>query len=289
MISGYWEQNIVFMGINSLLALGFFITFSTGQMSMCHGAFMGVAAYASGLLSLHSSLPFYLNLMVSSICSGIMGVLVSYPTLRLKHFYLAVATLGFGQILVVIATATPALGGALGISNIPYKTTILNVYVTLAIVCFFFIRLYKSRFWIACNAIRDDEVAAESSGINTALYKAITFGIGGFIAGLGGVYEIHYVSSTLPHGYDIWKSAEIFLFTLIGGKEIFLGSIFGAFLLTLMPEVLRSILKERMIIYGIILILIMIFRPQGLLDRTMLERFIPYFGQKNLDLIEKKM
>lgn len=287
MISGYWEQIIVFMGINSILALGFYITFSTGQMSMCHGAFMGIGAYTSGFLSLYTQIPFYLNLIISSACAALVGALVSYPTLHLKHFYLAVATLGFGQIMVVIATASPALGGALGLSNIPYKTTILNVYLTLGIICLFFFNLYKSRFWIACNAIKDDEMAASAAGINAAQYKALTFAIGGFIAGIGGVYEIHYISSTLPHGYDIWKSIEIFLLTLIGGTEIFIGSIFGGFLLTLLPEVLRSILRERMIIYGIILILIMIFRPQGLLDRRQIERIIPYFSRKNSNFLKK--
>jgi branched-chain amino acid transport system permease protein len=288
MISGYWEQIIVFMGINSILALGFYITFSTGQMSMCHGALMGIGAYTSGFFSLYAGIPFYLNLIISSLCSALVGLIVSYPTLHLKHFYLAVATLGFGQIMVVIATATPALGGALGLTNIPYKTSILNVYVTLAVISLFFFNLYKSRFWIACNAIKDDEMAASASGINTALYKAITFAIGGFITGVGGVYEIHYISSTLPHGYDIWKSVEIFLFPLIGGTEIFIGSIFGGFLLTLLPEVLRSVFRERMVIYGIILILIMIFRPQGLLDRQMMERLIPHLRRKNLNWTRKE-
>jgi branched-chain amino acid transport system permease protein len=281
LISPYWEQIIVFMGINSILALGFYVTFSTGQMSMCHGGLMGIGAYVSGLLSLHTSLPFYSVLVIASLCSGIAGVLIAYPTLKLRHFYLAIATLGFGQIFVVIATATPALGGALGITNIPYKANIVNVYVTLGILCFVFTCLYKSRFWIACNAIKDDELTAESSGINTSLYKAISFGLGGFIAGIGGVFEVHYISSTLPHGYDIWKSVEIFLFTLIGGTEIFVGAIFGAFLLTLLPEVLRFVSQERMLIYGVMLILIMIFRPQGLLDRGLVEKFVPYFLKKN--------
>ena len=287
MINPYLEQLIVFIGINSILALGFFITFSTGQMSMCHGAFMGIGAYVSGFLSLHTGIPFYLILILSALCSGTVGVLVAYPTLNLRHFYLAIATLGFGQILVVIATATPALGGALGITNIPYRTTILNVYITLAIICVFFIRLYKSRFWIACNTIKNDELAAASIGINVELYKAITFGLGAFIAGIGGVYEIHFISSTLPHGYDIWKSVEIFLFTLIGGTEIFIGAIFGAFLLTLLPEVLRFLADMRMIIYGVLVILVMIFRPQGLLDRNLFEKYVPYFMNKNSMLIKK--
>lgn len=286
LISPYWEQVIVFIGINSLLALGFYITFSTGQLSMCHGALMGIGAYVSGLLSLHTSLPFYSVLILASASSGIAGVLIAYPTLNLHDFYLAIATLAFGQILVVIATATPALGGALGLINIPFKTTILNVYVTLGVVCIFFTRLYKSRFWIACNAIKDDEVSAECAGINTALYKAISFGIGGFIAGIGGVYEVHYISSTLPNGYDIWKSIDIFLFTLIGGTEVFAGSIFGALLLTLLPEMLRVLMQQRMTIYGIILILVMIYRPQGLLDRNLLEKFIPHFRNKNRIYVE---
>ncbi len=287
MINPYLEQIIVFVGINSITALGFFVTFSTGQMSMCHGAFMGIGAYLSGLLSLHTGIPFYLILIMSPLAAGLAGVLVAYPTLNLRHFYMAIATLGFGQILVVVATATPALGGALGISNIPFRTTILNVYVTLVVLCIFFMRTYKSRFWVACNAIKDDEVAAASSGINVVLYKAITFGLGAFITGIGGVFEIHFISSTLPHGYDIWKSVEIFLYVLIGGTEIFLGPIFGAVLLTLLPEILRFLSQERMIIYGLILILVMIFRPQGMLDRNLFERFIPYFKRKNLTLLEQ--
>ena len=273
LIGSYWEGVLIMMGIHAILALGFYITFSTGQMSMCHGALMGVGAYTSGLLSMSSPLPFFLVLLAGGVLAGILGALISYPCLRLKHFYLAIATFGFGEMLITIGNIWTAIGGAMGIQGVPYKTSLFNVYLFLLILIFFFQGMKGSSFWRACKSIRDDDLLAEVSGVNLAKYRGITFAVGAFIVGIGGGFEIHFISATQPYTYGIWKSVEIFTCTLIGGVEIFIGPIFGGFLLTFLPEVLRGISRERFIIYGIMLILILIFRPQGLIDNNVWTRF----------------
>ena len=288
LIGGYWEGVLIMMGIHAILALGFYITFSTGQMSMCHGALMGVGAYTSGLLSMNSPLPFIVVLFAGGSLAGLLGALISYPCLRLKHFYLAIATFGFGEMLVTIGNIWTGIGGAMGIQGIPYKTSLFNVYLFLLILIFFFQSLRGSSFWRACRSIRDDDLLAEVSGVNLAKYRGTTFAVGAFIVGIGGGFEIHYISATQPYTYGIWKSVEIFTCTLIGGVEIFIGPIFGGFLLTFLPEVLRGISRERFIIYGVMLILILIFRPQGLIDNNIwalctrfFKRVTPFaFGNK---------
>lgn len=279
LVGPYWEGILIIMGIHAILALGFYITFSTGQMSMCHGAFMGIGAYTSGLLSMNTSLPFTAVLFMGGILAGIIGALISYPCLRLKHFYLAVATYAFGEMLVIIGTIWESIGGATGISGVPYKTNLFNVYLFLLILIYFFQTLKGSSFWRACKAIKDDDLLAEVSGINLAKYRGAVFALGAFICGIGGGFEIHYVTAAQPYTYGIWRSVDIFLCTLIGGVQLYIGSIFGSFLLTLLPEILREIAKERMIIYGVMLILILIFRPQGLIDDNVWTRVTWFFGQ----------
>jgi branched-chain amino acid transport system permease protein len=277
LIGNYWEGVLILMGIHAILALGFFITFSTGQMSMCHGALMGVGAYTSGLLSINTSLPFALVLLLGGILAGIIGAFISYPCLRLKHFYLAIATLGFGEMLVTIGTVWESIGGALGIQGVPYKTSLLNLYFFLLLLVYFFQTLRGSSFWRACRAIKDDDRLAEVSGINIAKYRAISFALGAFICGIGGGFEIHYISATQPFNYAIEKSTEIFIFALIGGVEHFIGPILGGFLLTFLPEILREIAAERMLIYGVLMIVILIFRPQGLFDNQVWTKFAGLF------------
>jgi branched-chain amino acid transport system permease protein len=277
LVGPYWEGVLVNAGINAILGLGFYITFTTGQMSMCHAALMGVGAYTSGLLSIHTPLPFAVVLFLGGIHAGLLGVLISYPCLRLKHFYLAIATLGFGEMLVTIGTIWESIGGALGVQGVPLKTNIYNVYLFLLILIYFFQSLWGSTFWRACKSIKDDDVLAAASGVDIAKYKGITFALGAFICGVGGGLEIHFTTATQPFIYGIWKSTEIFTFTIIGGIEIFIGPIFGAFVLTLLPEVLRAVSNERMIIYAVMLILILIFRPKGLIDNDVWARCLSFF------------
>ena len=138
LIGPYWEGILIIMGVNAIAGLGFYITFSTGQMSMCHGAFMGAGAYTSGILSLNTSLPFPIALLTGGVLAGCLGIAICYPTLHLRHFYLAITTYAFGQILIILAILTEPLGGALGISGVPYKTNIYNVYVFLFFIIFCF-------------------------------------------------------------------------------------------------------------------------------------------------------
>ena len=267
LIGPYWEGILIIMGINAIAGLGFYITFSTGQMSMCHGALMGAGAYTSGLLSINTSLPFPVALLAGGVLAGCIGLAICFPTLHLRHFYLAITTYAFGQILIILAILIEPLGGALGISGVPYKTNIYNVYVFLFLIIFCFQGLRGSYFMRTCKAMKKDELLASVSGKNVAKYKAVTFVLGAVICGIAGGFEIHYLSAVQPHFYGLWKSVDIFFYSIIGGAEIYIGAIFGAFFLTLLPEILHALSGWRMVIYGILLIGILVFRPQGLIDK----------------------
>lgn len=262
------------MGIQAIAALGFYITFSAGQMSMCHAVFMGIGGYASGLISTNTSLPFAIALLSGAILAAVFGMIVCYPTLHLRHFYLAVATFAWGQILIILAVVTPQIGGALGISGVPLKTSIFNVYLFLAFLVFCFQGLSGSSFLRSCKAIRKDNELSSVSGINVAKYRLITFIVGAFICGIAGGFEVHYLSAVQPHFYGMFKSVDILFYCIIGGMEIYVGAIFGAFLLTLLPEILHAVAEWRMPIYGILLVGILVFRPQGLIDSRLWDSLI---------------
>lgn len=268
LIGPYWEGILIVMGINAIAGLGFYLTFTTGQMSLCHGVFMGVGAYTSGLLSIHTSLPFPVVLLAGAVLAGCFGAVISYPTLHLKHFYLAITTYAFGQFMIILTILTKSLGGALGISGVPYKTTLYNVYLFLFFLIFCFEGLRGSYFLRTCKAIRKDELLVSVSGENVAKYRAKAFVLGAIICGIAGGFEIHYLSAVQPYFYGLFKSVDIFFYSIIGGAEIYVGPIFGAFVLTLLPEFLHALSEWRMVIYGTVLIVILVFRPQGLIDKA---------------------
>jgi len=287
LIGPYWEGILIVMGINAIAGLGFYLTFSTGQMSMCHGALMGVGAYTSGLLSINTSLPFSIAILAGGALAGFFGLLICFPTLHLRHFYLAITTYAFGQILIILAILTKSIGGALGISGIPYNTTIYNVYGFLFFLLFCFQGLRGSYFLRVCKALKRDELLASVSGKNVAKYKAITFVLGATICGIAGGFEIHYLSAVQPPVYGLWKSVDIFFYSIIGGAEIYVGAVFGAFLLTLLPEILHALSEWRMIVYGTLLVVILVFRPGGLIDecvwsglKSVPKRLVSSFSEK---------
>jgi branched-chain amino acid transport system permease protein len=270
------------VGINIILAVSLnLVNGYTGQFSLGHAGFMAVGAYTSAAITLNlgpklfpnhdmsdatwqTSLIFGSALVAGAVMAALAGLLVGAPSLRLKGDYLAIVTLGFGEIIRVIFCNIPALGGALGLNGIPACTTLCWVFA-LAVVCTYtVVSMVHSTYGRGFLAVLDDEVAAEAMGLNTTRYKIVAFVVGAFFAGLAGGLYGHYTLSIDPKGFGFMRSIDIVVMVILGGMGNTPGVIVAAIVLTLLPEWLRAVDQYRMVIYSFLLIVLMLTRPQGL-------------------------
>lgn len=281
-IDPYHLDVIIGIGINIILAVSLnLVNGYTGQFSLGHAGFMSVGAYAAAAVSLflgpkilgaeggtalQQGLMFLAALTAGGLGAALAGLAVGIPSLRLKGDYLALVTLGFGEIIRVIFQNIEFLGGALGLNGIPAYTTIFWVLAFVALAVFTVTCLVHSTYGRGFLATKDDEIAAEAVGLNTTRYKIVAFVIGAFFAGAAGGLYGHFKMTITPTGFDFTKSIEIVVMVILGGMGNTVGVILAAILLTLLPEVLRPIAEYRMIIYSLLLIVLMIARPQGLFN-----------------------
>ncbi|KJS19163.1 MAG: branched-chain amino acid ABC transporter permease [Clostridiaceae bacterium BRH_c20a] len=262
----YIESIAITVGIYIIMALGLnLITGVTGQLSLGHAAYMSIGAYASAVVSLQLGMPFIFALLAGGIAAGFFGLIIGYPTLRLTGDYLAIATLGFGEIVKSLLFNMPIVGGAMGLAGIPFKSTLTVTLIVVIIVIWMMVRVERSRFGRALLAIREDDIAAECYGINTSLYKVKMFVLGTFIAGIGGALWAHKIMVLQPRDFGFMKSIEILNMVVLGGLGSIPGTVLGAIVLTSIPEVLRFSSDYRMLLYGALLVIMMRFRPNGLL------------------------
>ena len=194
------------------------------------------------------------------------GLAVGIPSLRLKGDYLALVTLGFGEIIRVIFQNVEVLGGALGLNGIPNYTTIFWVYSIAALTVFTVVCLVRSTYGRGFIATQDDEIASEAVGLNTTRYKIVAFVVGAFFAGTAGGLYGHLKLTITPTGFDFTKSIEIVVMVILGGMGNTTGVILAAILLTVLPEVLRAVDEYRMVLYSLLLIVLMLVRPKGLFN-----------------------
>src|SRR4051812_4085874 len=281
-IDPYHRDVLTGIGINIILAVSLnLVNGYTGQFSLGHAGFMAVGAYLSAAVTVFlgpkllgedggtavtQGLLFFSALICGGLGAALAGLTVGVPSLRLKGDYLALVTLGFGEIIRVIFQNVEVLGGALGLNGIPPYTTIFWVLAVGAAAVFTVTCLVGSTYGRGFLAVRDDEVAAEAVGLNTTRYKIAAFVISAFFAGAAGGLYGHFKMTITPTGFDFTKSIEIVVMVILGGMGNTLGVILAAILLTLLPEVLRPIAEYRMIIYSFLLIVLMIVRPQGLFN-----------------------
>lgn len=267
-IDSYVVLNLVLVGINIILAVSLnLITGFTGQFSLGHAAFMSVGAYTSAIMTSKLGYSFIISLLVSAIVASLVGLIIGIPTLRLKGDYLAIATLGFSEIIRIVFLNIDYLGGASGFNDIPQYTTWTWVYAMIIITVFAIKNFIDSYAGRACIAIREDEIAAEAMGINTTFYKVLAFIIGAFFAGIAGSLYANYFYFIKPNNFGFMKSVDILVIVVFGGMGSIKGSIVGAIVLSIISLVLQSVPELRMIIYSIILFLIMVYRPEGLLGK----------------------
>jgi len=265
-IDPYFLRILVLIGINIILALGLNITTGvTGQLSMGHAGFMSLGAYTSAILSLQFSAPFWAALLCGALVAAFFGFLIGIPTLRLEGDYLAMVTIGFAEILRVFFLNFEPGGKAVGLSGIPQNTTFGIVLLLVIIVIFFNARLLKSRLGRSMYAIRENEIAAEACGVNITRIKVLAFTIGASLGGLGGALYAHYMFFIRPQDFAFMQSIELLNMVILGGMGSIPGTILGAVILTIAPELLRIVAEYRLLFYGALLVLLMIFRPNGLL------------------------
>jgi branched-chain amino acid transport system permease protein len=300
-LNPYHLQVGSFILINILLGISIYVTLSTGQLSLGNAGFMSIGAYVSAILTTNHGFSIPVGIAAGASLAGISGILVGIPALRLRGVYLAIATLGFGEVVRVIFINWESLtGGAVGIAAIPQMGRVilaalenagfspenwglrnnqfisLSVFMILLVIVIlasiFFRRLYLSRAGRAYTAIKLDETAAECSGIDTTYYKVLAFSQGALLSGLAGALFAHSTSYISPADFTYHRAVEILVFAVFGGTEILLGPVFGATFLTVLPEALRPISDYRYIIYGILVVAMMVFRPQGLIDPAFVAR-----------------
>ena len=281
-IDPYHLDVLTGIGINVILAVSLnLVNGYTGQFSLGHAGFMSVGAYLAAAVSmfagphllgedggtaLQQGLLFLGALLVGGLSAAFAGLLVGVPSLRLKGDYLALVTLGFGEIIRVTFQNVEILGGALGMNGIPAYTNIFWVLAFVAIAVFVVTCLVNSTYGRGFLATHDDEVASEAVGLNTTRYKIVAFVIGAFFAGIAGGLYGHFKMTITPTGFDFTKSIEIVVMVILGGMGNTVGVILAAALLTLLPEVLRPVAEYRMVIYSLLLIMLMLARPQGLFN-----------------------
>ena len=262
----YLLSVLTIAGIWIIMALSFYLPFMTGQISLGQAGFMSIGAYGAAVCTVKFGIPYIPAVLVGGLCAGVVGFLLGLPALRIKGIYLLLLTLGFGEIVRVVLINVEYVGAAAGFPGIPYQEyTILYAYGMVVILVIFFSRLRNSRIGRAIQAVGSDEDAAEVLGVNITSTKLTAFSAGAFIAGIGGGIFAHYQEYIEPFMFDVMHAVEFIVFTIFGGIQIFWGPIFGAFVLTLIPEFLRVIQEWRMELFGALLIVMMIIRPQGVI------------------------
>lgn len=266
---------IMLIGINIILAVSLNIgTGYLGQLPLGHAGFMAVGAYASAILikSIGASwLTIPIGMIFGGLVAAFFGLIIGIPALRLRGDYLAIITLGFGEIIrVVLLNIDDVLGfkltyGAASLKNIPKTTNFLNTFILVIITCFVIHTMMKSRHGRAILSIRENEIAAESCGIKTTYYKTLGFVVSAFFAGVAGSLYAGYLGILSPGSFGFMKSIEFLVMVVLGGMGSMIGSVVSATVLTALPEMLRAFDSYRIVVYSLLLIIVMIFKPSGLM------------------------
>ena len=272
-IGPFWQLNIVLVCINIILAVSLnLINGFTGQFSIGHAGFMAVGAYVGAVLTVKLQLPFLVAILGGAAAAGFLGFVIGLPTLRLDGDYLAIATLGLGEIIRITILNIPYVGRASGFMGIPRYTNFTWVFFMTVFTVLFIRNFINSTHGRACISVRENQIAAEAMGVDTTKYKVMAFTIGAAFAGVAGALFAHYFYIAHPASFTFMKSFDILTIVVLGGLGSISGSITAAILLTFVSAALAGYPEWRMIIYSLMLIILMLYRPQGL------------FGNKEISL-----
>ena len=300
-LNPYNLQVVMLIAINCLLGLSVWVPLSAGQLSLGGAGFMSLGAYTAALLSMQAGWSMPLAILAGALGAAFVAFLLGYPTLRLQGVYLAIATLAFGEMVRILALNLRITNGALGLAGIPqmvdevswylWDNTSLGssmgpwdphtvaslimvglLYLILGLAVYCLLRQASSRVGRALRAIQADELAARAMGVDTRYYKLLVFTQSGFLAGLAGGIYAHLYYFIGPGDFGFNRAIEMLLYVVLGGMQTLWGTLVGAAALTTLPELLRFSASYRLMAYGSLLVLLMTFRPEGLLSAATVER-----------------
>jgi branched-chain amino acid transport system permease protein len=266
-IGPYWESVLIFLGINTVMALSLYLPMSAGQLSLGHGAFMAIGAYVTAIATAWLGWPLAGGLVAGGGAAALAGAAVGVPALRIKGVYLIILTMGFGEIVRIFFLNFEPTGGASGMGGLKHLTTLPLVAAVAALMLVCLARFRHARIGRALRAVQEDELAAEAMGVSLTRVKVGAFALGAFGGGIGGGLYAHHALFIDPAQFGFFRSAEIFLFVVLGGVGTYWGPLVGAAVVTLLPELLRFVQDWRMTVFGTLLILCAILRPAGILSR----------------------
>ena len=276
-MGGYVEGIIAILCINLIFAYGVFLTAASGQLNLGGAGFQAIGAYVAGVCSNSLGFPIFFSVIGAVLGAGLIGFLISFPVLRTRGVYMVLATFAFALVVSGIILNTDFLGGATGMvvtAYTPVEALILATLLTILLVFW----LMASRIGLVMRAVHDDDVVSEIMGVNVRGVQVFAFTLGGALAGLSGALYAHHYSFIEAQYFSALLSIFVLLFVLIGGTQTAWGPLFGASFFTLVPEVLRLGDTEwRYVIFGILIVLMMIFRPEGIITRTLVHRVIMVF------------
>ena len=261
-----YDQLIYLVAQNAILALSVYITLMAGQLSIACMGFMAIGAYSSALLVMKAGMGYPWSLLLAAAISALIAIIIGGPILRLKGVYMAITTVGFGELVRFTALNWDFLGGAMGLSGIPQATEFWHIFLFLALLVYGFSMLQRSRYGRALLAIGRDETAAKTMGIATTQYKVMAFVAGAMMASVAGSFAAHHTFYISPVEFGFSQAVLVLLFAVFGGLRNHWGPILGAVVLTLLPEIFRFLQDWRLIIYGISVLLVVIYFPNGLLE-----------------------
>ncbi|MDQ4062083.1 MAG: branched-chain amino acid ABC transporter permease [Pseudomonadota bacterium] len=270
-MSTYAAGLLADVGILLLGALSVYVILSTGQLSLGNAGFMGIGAYLASVLTVEAGLPITLALLAAAAACGLVGVVVGFPALRLKGIYLAMATLGFGEMVRSLFLNLDYTGGSGGYHGMKLVST-AYIWAWAGGLLLLVFLLERSRLWLELRAVHDDETAADIIGLNTTAVKVGAFGFGAAIAGVSGGLFAHHHLYVEPGNFGFERSIEFVLAVILGGSTVAPGALVGAGLLVLLPEFLRVVADWRLAAFGALLILVLLTRRQGILDRDLFRR-----------------
>ena len=276
-LNAFYVNMIYSISINIILAVSLHLVIGiTGQFSIGHAGFLAVGAYASAVITMKLGLPFGLAVLVGGLAAAFAGLIIGIPSLRLRGDYLAIATLGFGEIVRIVLLNIEYVGGASGM-QVSHLTSWPWVFLALFAAILAIRNLTNSTHGRALISVREDEIASDAMGINTTYYKVAAFAIGAFFAGIAGALYSHNFYIIQPSNFGFLKSFDILIFVVLGGLGSLSGSVISAILLTIISTFLQDYPETRMVIYSLVLIIMMIFRPQGLMGT---KEFTSFFKKR---------
>ncbi len=280
-LESFWSiySNLVLtLGTNALLALSIWLTLACGMLAIANAAFMGIGAYTSAILTVNYGVPFPVAVAAGMAAPALAAFVIGKPTLRLSGVYLAMATLALGEVVrIVVLNMESITGGALGLNGIPPLTQWWHIALAVVLVLLLLWRLRRSKVGRAFEAIKEDETAAGLMGIDVSANKMLAFVLGAAIAGLAGTLNAHLTFFIGPNEYGFDRGVEILTMAILGGINSLTGPVLGSAILTVLPEALRAFGDFRLVVNGVILVLIVLFLPQGIWDPARLRR---WFGRQ---------